>query len=123
MIQIIDFKTRVNSEGEPFLALILESDLEMVKSQQSGRFYATAKRASIPSTFTEERCKALIGTQMPGAIKRVECDPYDYTLPETGEVITLSHRYEYIPEEQEKHEQLEHAVFERKNADPKPELA
>jgi hypothetical protein len=34
---------------------------------------------------------------MPGTIERVECDPYNYTVPETGEVVTLAHTYEYVP--------------------------
>jgi hypothetical protein len=34
---------------------------------------------------------------MPGAIVKVECDSYEYTLPETGEIIHLTHRYEYSP--------------------------
>ena len=36
---------------------------------------------------------------MAGTIERVQCDPYDYTVPETGEVVALAHSYEYVPEE------------------------
>jgi hypothetical protein len=96
MVTIVDYKERVNKDGEPFLALVLEGDMELVQSE-SGRFYATARRTSIPSSFTEETCKRLIGKQMPGAIVKMECDAYEYTLPETGEVIHLAHRYEYSP--------------------------
>ena len=110
MVTIVDFKERVNADGETFFALILEGDIEMVQSSETGRHYATARRSSISSTFTEERCKQLIGKQMPGSIKKITCEEYDYTLPETGEIIQLSHRYEYVPEEQ-----MEDAVFERKN--------
>jgi hypothetical protein len=70
----------------------------MVQSMQTGKFYATAKRCFITSTFDEETAKALVGTKMPGSIERVECDPYDYTVPETGEVISLMHTYQYVPE-------------------------
>jgi hypothetical protein len=70
----------------------------MVKSQKTERFYATARKVTIPSTFNEETCKSLIGTEMPGRIVKVETEPYEYTLKETGEVIELSHRYEYQPE-------------------------
>lgn len=96
MITIVDYKERLNKDGEPFLALVLEGDMEMVQSE-SGRYYATARRTSIPSSFNEETCKRLIGKQMPGAIVKVECDAYEYTLPETGEIIHLTHRYEYSP--------------------------
>jgi hypothetical protein len=78
MITIVDYKQRTNQDGEPFIALVLEGDMELVKSE-SGRYYATARRTSIPSSFTEETCKRLIGRQMPGAIVKVTCDPYEYT--------------------------------------------
>ena len=116
-VTIVDFKKRVNSDDETFFALILEGDIEMVQSSETGRHYATARRASITSTFTEERCKQLIGKQMSGSIQRSDCEEYDYTLPETGEVIQLSHRYEYVPEGQ-----MENAVFER-NGVNQPEIA
>jgi hypothetical protein len=29
----------------------------------------------------------------------VNCEEYDYTIKETGEIITLSHRYEYVEQE------------------------
>jgi hypothetical protein len=96
MITIVDYKERMNKDGEPFIALVLEGDMELVQSE-AGRYYATARRTSIPSSFTEETCKRLIGKQMPGAIVKVECDSYEYTLPETGEIIYLTHRYEYSP--------------------------
>jgi hypothetical protein len=114
-VQIVDFKERKNAEDEIFFALILEGDLEIVKSQESGRHYATARRASMSSTFTEQRCQQLIGKTMPGTIQKVECPEYEYTLPETGEIITLTHRYEYVPEES-----MEDEVFERKNGAEKP---
>ena len=118
MVTIVDFKERFNADGDSFNALILEGDVEMVQSSETDRFYATARRASITSTFTDERCKQLIGKTMPGSIKKVKSEEYDYTLPETGEVITLNHRYEYIPEPN-----MEDEVFERKNGDVTPSFA
>lgn len=61
----------------------------MVKSKETGRFYATAKRASISSTFDENTCKSLIGTTFPGSIGKEECDEYEYTIPDTGEIINM----------------------------------
>ena len=110
MVRIIDYKERTNSEGEVFFALILQGGLELVKSQETGRYYATAKGASITSTFTEEVCKSLIGEEIPGSIKKVECEPYEYTIQETGEVIELSHRWEYFKEG----DTMEEVVFEGK---------
>ena len=71
----------------------------MVQSSNTGRFYATAKRCSVTCTFSEEIAKTLIGKQMKGRIERVQSDPYEYTVKETGELITLAHTYNYLPEE------------------------
>ena len=98
MVKIIDYAKRTNSKGEQFCALILQSGLEMVKSQETGNYYATARKTSITSTFTEEQCKDLIGHELPGSIRKVECEPYEYTIKDTGEVITLNHRWEYRKE-------------------------
>ena len=100
MVTVIDYAKRVNSQGEEFYALILQSDLEMVKSRESGNFYATAKRASVTSTFTEEACEKLIGQEIPGSIQRVPAEPYEFTIPDTGEVIQLEHRWVYFAEGQ-----------------------
>lgn len=99
MVKIVDFAVRQNSEGKEFVSLKLEGDPEFVQSMQTGRFYLTAKRCSVTSTFDEETAQSLIGTKMPGSIIRVECDPYDYTVPETGEIISLAHTYQYVPPE------------------------
>ena len=98
MVTVVDFKERVNRNGEPFYALILQGGIELVKSQETGNFYATAKRASISSTFDELTCKGLIGQQITGSIQRVKVDPYEFTVKETGEIITLAHRWVYLKE-------------------------
>ena len=69
----------------------------MVKSSKTGKFYATAKSCSIISTFDEETCKSLIGKQMPGRIVKVETEPYEYSIPNSDEVIELNFNYEYDP--------------------------
>ena len=100
MVTVIDYAQRTNSEGENFYALILQSDLEMVKSKETGNFYATAKRASVTSTFTEAACKKLLGQDIPGSIQRVPSEPYEFAIPDTGEVIQLEHRWVYFAEGQ-----------------------
>src|ERR1022692_3127843 len=89
------------SDGREFISLDLQGDVEMVQSMETGNFYATVRKASIPSTFIEETAKGLIGTKLPGVIKRVESEPYNYTVEQTGEVIKLMHRYVYQIEETE----------------------
>ncbi|HUQ66726.1 MAG TPA: hypothetical protein VM101_11255 [Flavitalea sp.] len=99
MVTIVDYHVRTSSkDGKEFIALELQGDFELIKSEQTGRYYATAKRCSISSTFTEEVAKQLIGTKYPGSIIRVEREAYQYVIPETGESITLTHGYEYKPE-------------------------
>lgn len=98
MVKISGYALRTNKEGETFVVLQLQGDLVMVKSEETGRYYATAKKCSMTSTFTEEQAEALIGKELQGRIEKVACEPYEYTIEETGEVITLSHRYEYLPD-------------------------
>jgi hypothetical protein len=99
MVRVIEYKLRLNSEGKPFLSLILQGGIEIVRSA-NGNVYATAKKASLATTFDEATCKSLIGSEMPGTIQKEECEPYQYTVEDTGEVLMLSHRYVYVEQEQ-----------------------
>jgi len=98
MLNVIDVVKRQNSDGEDFISLVISGGVEMVQSKMTGRFYATSRTTSIPSTFDEGFAKTLIGQQIPGKIVRKECEDYQYTIPDTDEVITLAHTYEYVPE-------------------------
>ncbi len=102
MVTIINFKERNKEDGTSFFVLEVQGGIEMVQSKATSNFYATAKKAYLPSTFDALTCQALIGTQMPGSIEKEACEPYEYTVKETGEIITLNHRYSYAPEEKEK---------------------
>ncbi len=96
MVKIIDYKTRMSAEGEPFIALIVMDGITLVKSKETGMFYATSKKASITSTFNEETAKSLIGQELEGSVQQVECEPYEYTNEETGEVMELNHRWVFV---------------------------
>lgn len=101
MVTIVDFVKRQNKEGKEFNALILQGGIEFVRSLKTGRYYATAKKTSITSTFDDAMCQSLIVQQIPGSVQRVESDPYEFTLKETGEVLTLYHRWVYLKEGEE----------------------
>jgi hypothetical protein len=114
MVKIIDYTKRQNAAGEDFFLLVLQGGLQIVKSQATNRCYATMKQANMSTTFDENTCKSLIGEEIPGSIVKVETQPYEYTVPETGEIITLSHRWEYVRDS----DKLTEIVF-----DGKPEEA
>ena len=110
MVTISNYKSATNAEGQAFFLLILMGGVESIQSKETGRFYLTAKKATISSTFDEVTCQSLIGTKMPGSIQKVEVEAYDYVIPSTGEEIQLTHRYEYNP-----NPSMEEAVLERTN--------
>ena len=98
MLTVTNYQERVSKDGKPYLTLEIQGGLEMVQSQNSGRFYATVRKSTMTATFGKDVAKMLIGTQVPGSIVRTECDPYEFTIPSTGELVTLSHRWSYQPE-------------------------
>lgn len=101
MVTITDYKTFSKENGENFFALVVQGGLEAVRSAQTSKMYFTAKTATVPTTFNETTCKSLVGKTLDGSVKKVECDDYEYTVKDTGEIITLTHRYEYISDEEE----------------------
>lgn len=98
MVQIVGFQKRTNGEGEDFNVLVLQGGIELIKSSETGNFYATARRASITCTFDDRMCKQLIGTKLPGKVERVPCDPYEFSIPGADEKLKLNHTYRYDPE-------------------------
>lgn len=97
MVKIVGFKERLSNEGKPFMALILQGGVEIIHSANGG-MYATARKASVATTFDEATCQALIGTDLQGSIEKQASEPYEYTVPQTGEVLVLHHRYMFVPE-------------------------
>lgn len=98
MVRIIDFKVRESRTGDPFIALIVQGGVELVKSKETGFYYATSKKASIPSTFDEATAKSLLGMELPGSIQKAECEPYSIVDQETGEIRELDFRWVYVKE-------------------------
>lgn len=101
MITVKNYHVREGERGS-YISLELMGGLELVQSSNTGRFYATARTCFVSSTFDEDVAKMMVGKQIAGKIARVQCEEYEYTIPETGEVITLAYRWDYQPEEQEK---------------------
>lgn len=103
MVRIVNYQKRTTEEGKEFFTLELQGGVEIVKSQETGKNYMTARKASMSCTFDEATCISLIGTELPGSVKKVACEDYSYTIKETGEIITLSHRFEYVEYEAPKY--------------------
>ncbi|MFD3003092.1 hypothetical protein ACFS7Z_22205 [Pontibacter toksunensis] len=112
MVTITGFAKRKNTADEEFNVLLLQGEIELIQSKESGRFYATAKTCSIPCTFNEAMCQGLIGKTLPGNIEKVLVDPYDYHIPGTDEIISLDYSYYYDPVDRT----MEQEVFQMKPA-------
>ena len=108
MVTIIDAVQRKNSNGEAFTALILSGGVEMVKSQK-GKFYATTRKASVPSTMDISIAKQMVGQRLGGSILKKVCEPYLFKT-QGGETIELDFTYEYSDEATS----MEESVFDGK---------
>lgn len=106
MVLIENYVIRQKNNGENFVALLVTGNVEMVKSKDSGKFYATIRKASIPTTFSEMIAKSLIGTKLEGTIEKIPCEPYNYTNP-NGDEIEVDYTYEYRQERLEFVEKVE----------------
>ncbi|MBE7641401.1 hypothetical protein GUB10_13760 [Salegentibacter sp. BLCTC] len=112
MVTIVDFKTFENEDEEKFHVLIVQGGLEAVKSKETGQTYFTAKTARVSCTFDENTCKSLIGTEIPGTIKKVEVEPYEMINSQTGEVTMYSKRNVFIGEDDNEQEVEQNDVVE-----------
>ena len=113
MVTVKEIRKVENSKGEEFYGLIVQSGAMAVKSKSTGRVYLTAKTAFVSTTFDEKTASSLIGVEFEGTIRKVETDPYEYTIQATGEIIELTHRWEYVDPALEMEEQVvkEASVF------------
>ena len=108
MVTVVNYAIREAKDGRNFVALILQGGLCLVKSKQTNNFYGTVKRCSIPSTFDEETAKGMIGEKVPGSVQKTSCEPYEFTVKDTGEILHLDYRWAYVPEGAS----IEEAIFE-----------
>ncbi len=98
MVRILGYKTRQKEDGTNFYLLEVQGGIEMVLSKATGQYYATAKKATLSTTFDEQTCIGLIGSEMSGKIVKITTEPYQYVIKESGETISLEHKYIYLPE-------------------------
>ena len=96
MVTIIGVDERVGENG-PFNVIVLQGKLEVAKSQVTCKPYLTARKASIPVTFSMEYAKSPTGTELPGEIERYECMEYEFQIPGKKKKIKLNHMFRYDP--------------------------
>ena len=99
MITVTNYAVRERKDGSSFIALEITGGVELVQSQTNGRWYATVRKCSIPSTFDENIAKAMIGQRLEGDIVKVIVEPYDFINKKTGEVMKLQHSWAYRPKD------------------------
>jgi hypothetical protein len=98
MVTIVSTQKRIAKSGKEFNVMVLQGDVEIAISKETGKPYLTARKTSIPCTFDESIAKTLVGQQLPGGIERIEVKPYEFVVPSTGKKIKLSHSYQYSKE-------------------------
>lgn len=108
MVTVVDYAMRNSKDGREFYVLILQGGLSIVQSKQSGNYYATLKRCSIPSTFDEDTAKKMIGERIAGSVQKKACEPYTFVAKQTGEVVQMDYRWVYLPDGAT----IEEAIFE-----------
>lgn len=99
MVRITDYKNLKKEEGKDFNMLVVQGGIEPLLSKKTGRIYFTMRKANVTTTFDEATCKSLIGTELQGTVEKRLCEPYEYTVVETGEVLMLTHNWQYIDQD------------------------
>lgn len=110
MVTVIDYKECVSQEGRSFNAILVQGGLSVAISKETGNPYLTANKMLLSTTFNKQVCQSLIGTTLPGDILKVPCPDYVYQNKETGEMVTLSHKCQYVAEEPKREVQNQQQV-------------
>lgn len=101
MVTIKNYIKRTSKKtGKDFYVLELAGGLDPVKSAE-GKLYFTSRTCTVPSSFDEQTCKSMLGLQIPGSIRKVECPEYEYTIPSTNQTVTLNYKWEFVENPQE----------------------
>jgi len=98
MVTIVATEKRIAKSGKEFNVMVLQGDVEIAISKETGKPYLTARKTSIPCTFDETIAKTLVGHKLPGGIERIEVEQYEFKVPSTGKKIKLTHSYQYSKE-------------------------
>ena len=97
MVTIVEVAERTAANGNTFCSVMVAGDAS-VYTNAEGKASLVALKASIPSNLPKDVLESMIGNKLPGKVERVETEPYQWTNPNTGEELTLSHTYKYVPD-------------------------
>ncbi|MFN6375534.1 MAG: hypothetical protein ACK4YD_10225 [Chitinophagia bacterium] len=103
MVSVTGYAERTRKDGSKFIALEITGGVELIQSSTSGRFYATVRKCSIPSTFNAIVAEAMIGQKLPGEVVKVITEPYEFVNPRTGELMKLQHSFAYQADSKQEH--------------------
>ena len=99
MVKIIGTKVMQRKNGEQFSMLVVQGGLEPILSKKTGKIYFTMRTANVSTTMDNTTCLTLVGTELPGSVEKRNCEPYQYFVQETGELLILTHNWQYVDEE------------------------
>lgn len=111
MTKISNVLQRKTSDGKTFLVFELVGELEILISESTAKPYATVRKTTIPCALDEPTARAMIGSNLPGRIEKVKCEPYTYQPSNSIEVITLNYTYAYVDESLKTESRNEPAKF------------
>ena len=97
MVTIVEVAERTAANGNTFCSVMVAGDAS-VYTNAEGKASLVALKASIPSNLPKDVLEGMIGSKLPGKVERVDTEPYQWTNPNTGEELTLSHTYRYVPD-------------------------
>jgi hypothetical protein len=98
MVKIIGTETKVNPKTkEQYNVIVLLGNVEILKSKSTGKPYLTAKKVTMPTTLTSQQAEELVGTNLPGAIEKVDCPEYEIKMPGSNKKVRISHTFQFAP--------------------------
>jgi uncharacterized protein YceH (UPF0502 family) len=96
MVKIIDALTKVNAKThEEYNVVVLMGEVQIMNSKSNGKPYLTAKKVTMPTTLDQAHAKELVGTTLPGVIKKVECPEYEIKMPNSNKKVKITHSFQY----------------------------
>jgi len=97
MVTIINAKEVQTKDGRTFVSLTVEGEAT-VQFNSEGNASMGALKATIPANISLALAEDMVEARktLPGRVARIECEPYVWNNPTTGEPLTLSHTYKYV---------------------------